>query len=129
MVLARSVAPFSASITDFLRPVYYFDGMCLVLCYQHDEHTYNACLERFYMWVQHIVCSMVVEVEKKDQIHDQNGGELSRYLSSKDICNRQNGSRVLSPRWRSRWSAPPPVALGLRGGSRSLAGGGFTFFV
>jgi hypothetical protein len=47
MVLARSAAPFSASITDFLWPVYHFDGMCLVLCHQHDEHMYNACLERF----------------------------------------------------------------------------------
>jgi hypothetical protein len=31
MVLARSAAPFSASIADCLRYVYCFDGICLVL--------------------------------------------------------------------------------------------------
>jgi hypothetical protein len=36
---------------------------------------YNVFLARFCMWVQHIVCPMVVEEEKKDQIYDQNVGE------------------------------------------------------
>jgi hypothetical protein len=81
------------------------------------------------MWVQHVVCPAVVEEEKKDQIHDQNGGEPNRYVSSKDIHDYQNSSRVSSPRRRSRRSAPPPVALGPRGGPRSLAGGCFHVFL
>jgi hypothetical protein len=51
----------------------------------------------FCMWGQHIVCLTVVEEEKKVQIHDQNGSEPNRYMSSKDIRDRQNSSRVLSP--------------------------------
>jgi hypothetical protein len=55
MVLLRSAALFSASttnclfivFTDCLRSVYCFDGIYLVLCHQHYELTYNACLERF----------------------------------------------------------------------------------
>jgi hypothetical protein len=89
-------------------------------CHRHNELTYNACLTRFCMWVQHIVCPTVVEEEKKDQIHDQNGGEPNLYVSSKDICDRD--SRVLSPHRQSRRSALPPVALALGGGPRSLAG-------
>jgi hypothetical protein len=53
---------------------------------------YNAFLARFCMWVQHIVCPMVVEEEKKDQIHDQNGNEPDRCMSFKDIRGRQNVS-------------------------------------
>jgi hypothetical protein len=50
------------------------------------------------MWVQHVVYPMVVEEEKKDQIHDQNNGETNRYVISKVIRDRQNASRVSSPR-------------------------------
>jgi hypothetical protein len=81
------------------------------------------------MWVQHIVCPTVIEEEKKDPSHDQNGVEPSWYLCFKDIHNSQNGSRVSFPHRQSRRSALPPVALGLGGGSRSLAGGGFIFFL
>jgi hypothetical protein len=49
------------------------------------------------MWVQHIACPTMGEEEKKDQIHDQNGGEPNRYVSSKDKCDHQNASRNLSP--------------------------------
>jgi hypothetical protein len=68
----------------------------------------------------------VVEEEKKDQIHDQNGGEPNQYMSSKGIHERQNSSRVSSPRregaglLRLQW----PWALEA---DPSLAGG-FTFF-
>jgi hypothetical protein len=41
------------------------------------------------MWVQHVVYPTVVEEEKKIQIHNQKGGDPNRYMSSKDICNRQ----------------------------------------
>jgi hypothetical protein len=84
---------------------------------------YNACFACFCMWVQHVACPTVVEEEKKDQIHDQNGSELNRCMSFKDIRGRQNASRVSSPHRQSRRSAPPPVAFGLAGGPRSLAGG------
>jgi hypothetical protein len=46
--------------------------------------------------MQHVICPIVVEEEKKHQIHDQHGGEPNWYVSSKDICDRQNASRVLS---------------------------------
>jgi hypothetical protein len=70
--------------------------------------------------VQHVVCLTVVEEEKKDQIHNHNGGETNQYVSSKDIRDRQNASRVSSPHQRTRRSAQPPVALGLGDGPRSL---------
>jgi hypothetical protein len=75
------------------------------------------------MWVQHVVCLVVVEEEKKDQIHDQNGSEPNLCISFMDIRGRQNASRVLSPRRQSLLSAAPSVALGLGGGPRSLTGG------
>jgi hypothetical protein len=65
----------------------------------------------------------VVEEEKKDQIHDQNSDETNRYVSSKDIHNRQNASRILSPHRQSRQYAPHLVALGLGGGPWFLASG------
>jgi hypothetical protein len=48
------------------------------------------------MWVQHVVYPTMVEEEKKDQIHDQNGSEPNRCMSFKD--DRQNASRISSPR-------------------------------
>jgi hypothetical protein len=33
---------------------------------------------------------------RKIGFHDQNGGEQNRYMSSKDMRDRQNSSRVLS---------------------------------
>jgi hypothetical protein len=78
--------------------------------------------------VQHVVCLTVVEEEKKDQIHNHNGGETNQYVSSKDIRDRQNASSISSPLRRSRQYAPPPVALGLGGGPRSLASGWFHIF-
>jgi hypothetical protein len=48
------------------------------------------------MWVQHVACLTVVEEEKKDQIHDQNGSEPNRCMSFMDIRGRQNASRVSS---------------------------------
>jgi hypothetical protein len=86
---------------------------CVWSCHRNDELMYNACFACFCMWVQHVVCPTVVEEEKKDQIHDQNGSKLNLCMSFKDIRDRQNSSRVSSPRRRSRRSAPPSVALGL----------------
>jgi hypothetical protein len=114
MVLARSAAPFSASIVDCLWSVYFFDGVCLVL--SSTWWAYVQCM---------LVCPMMVEEEKKDQIHNQNGGKLNWYMSSKDIHDRQNASRFLSHRWWSPQTALPPVALGLGGGPWPLAGGWF----
>jgi hypothetical protein len=90
---------------------------------------YNSCLARFYMWVQHVVYPAVAEEEKKDWIHDQNGGKPNRYVSSKDIRDRQNASSILSPAGevtgslRLRW----PWALDADHGPSPA--GGFTFFV
>jgi hypothetical protein len=69
---------------------------CVWSCRRNDELMYNACLAGFCMWVQYVVCPAVVEEEKKDRIHDQNSGETNWYMSSKDIRDRQNVSRVLS---------------------------------
>jgi hypothetical protein len=136
MVLARSTASFSSSIRCALLrrshllsliacDMFIVSMTCVWSCHRHNELTYNTCLTRFYMWVQHIVCPTVVEEEKKDQIHDQNGDEPNLYVSSNDIRDREKASRVLAPRRQSRWFAPPPVALGLGGGPWSLAGGWF----
>jgi hypothetical protein len=54
-------------------------------CHWCDELTYNVCLARFCMWVQHIVCPTVVEEEKKDQIHDQYSSEPNIGISSSDM--------------------------------------------
>jgi hypothetical protein len=35
------------------------------------------------MWVQHVVYPAVAEEEKKDRIHDQNGGKPNWYVSSR----------------------------------------------
>jgi hypothetical protein len=103
---------------------------CIWSCHRRDELTYNACLAHFCIWMQHVVCPTVVEEEKKDQIRDQNDDKPNRYISSKDIRDRQNASRVSSPRWRSCPSAPPPgdLGLGVPDHGPSLAGG-LAFFV
>jgi hypothetical protein len=49
------------------------------------SYEYNACLTHFCIWVHHLVCPVVVEEEKKDQIYDQNGSEPNQYVNSKDI--------------------------------------------
>jgi hypothetical protein len=114
----------SGSIANYVRYVYCFDGVCLV--FSSSRWSYIQCMfDTFCIWVQHVVCSAMVEEEKKDQIHDQNGGETNRYVSFKDICVRQNASRVLSPHRRHRRSAPPPVALNLGGRAWPLTGGWF----
>jgi hypothetical protein len=53
--------------------------------------------DTFCMWMQHVACPAMVKGE--DRIHDQNGGDLNRYVSSRDIGDRQNTSRVSSLRW------------------------------
>jgi hypothetical protein len=81
------------------------------------------------MWVQHVVCPTVVEEEKKDQIHDQNGGEPNLYVNSKDIRDREKASRVcplagkVAGPLRLWWSWALEADHG-----PSLAGG-FTFYV
>jgi hypothetical protein len=97
MVLAHSAAPFSTSITDCFD-LFIVLMACVWSCHRHDKLMYNACLACFCMLVQHVVCPAVVEKEKKDQNHDQNGGEPNRYMSSKDIRFCQNASWVSSPR-------------------------------
>jgi hypothetical protein len=57
---------------------------------------YDACLAHFCMWVQYVACLTMVEEEKKDQIHDQNGNEPNRCMRFMDIRGRQNASRVSS---------------------------------
>jgi hypothetical protein len=64
--------------------------------------------------VQYIVCPAVVEGEKKDRIHDQNGSEPNRYVSSKDIRDRQNAS---------------PLVDEVAGPLRLSQAGGFPLFV
>jgi hypothetical protein len=48
------------------------------------------------MWVQHVVCLVVVKKIRKIRSHDQNDGEPNLYMSSKDVRDHQNASRVLA---------------------------------
>jgi hypothetical protein len=70
MVLARFAALFSAS-TLIVCDMFIVSMAYVWSCHRHDKLTYNVCLARFCMWVQHVICLTVIKEEKKVQIHDQ----------------------------------------------------------
>jgi hypothetical protein len=124
MVLARSAAPFSASIADCLWHVYYFDNVCLVL-----SSAWWAYVQGVFGTFLHVGATCCLSdggwrIEERSDPQSKRR-EPNRYVCSKDICARQNASMVSSPRRWSRRSTLTPVALGLGGGPRSLADGWF----